>query len=638
VPISAALIEGIDSPVALATPASEITPPVSAQYTGTVTWSPAQASFGYSTIYTATITLTAELGYTFRGGFGNTAQIAGFRVNTIAPTWVSNNGATLVFQVQFLPTGPAPTYSIISSPSSISFSAVEPPYTQPTAQTVTITNNGTASITLTQPTATYYDIGVLSTTFLPINGSTATFTVRPKAGLGLGTYLEPITINGSNSTSATIVASFSVTLLNYTIIASPLNSFGSLKDYGISGDPYIPPSLQTVTITNTGTGSITLSQPTSTNYDIGPLSTTSLPINGSTATFTVRPKAGLAAGVYNETITINGNSGASAASATVSAIFSVIATYNAIIANGGGGGRYAEDEIVTITAIPPAGQQFKQWEVIYPATVTFVQGTNVNSPVAKFSMPAVDNIIINATYEPIPILYAVTVVSDGTGESGGGDYMAGETVQKDAGEPPTGMQFKNWTSTPSVTFNNANSVATSFIMPENAVTVTANFEIIPPTKYTVTVNSSGVTPTGSGAYAAGDIVTIHAGTHPELEFENWTSTNPNVMFDDANSANTTFVMPASAVTVTANFGPPTGIDDHFAPDLKIYPNPFAGAVRIAGAEGCTLRIMNIAGAVVHTQKITGSDETLQLEHLLPGVYFFRIEKGIQVKTIKTIKN
>ena len=42
--------------------------------------------------------------------------------------------------------------------------------------------------------------------------------------------------------------------------------------------------------------------------------------------------------------------------------------------------------------------------------------------------------------------------------------------------PPAGQQFKNWTG--SVSFANANSASTSFTMPANAVTVTANFEDI----------------------------------------------------------------------------------------------------------------------------------------------------------------
>jgi hypothetical protein len=43
------------------------------------------------------------------------------------------------------------------------------------------------------------------------------------------------------------------------------------------------------------------------------------------------------------------------------------------------------------------------------------------------------------------------------------------------------------------------------------------------------------------------------------------------------------------------------------------------------------------GVVVHTQKITNSVETLHLQHLSSGVYFLRLEKDGQIKTMKVVK-
>ncbi|GBU23950.1 hypothetical protein R83H12_00570 [Fibrobacteria bacterium R8-3-H12] len=89
------------------------------------------------------------------------------------------------------------------------FGYLATPYTQPTAQTVTITNDGTATVTLVQPSSTNFIIGSLSTTSLAV-GAKATFTVRPKAGLTVGTYSETIIINGSNGIIATVSANFNV--------------------------------------------------------------------------------------------------------------------------------------------------------------------------------------------------------------------------------------------------------------------------------------------------------------------------------------------------------------------------------------------------------------------------------------------
>ena len=75
----------------------------------------------------------------------------------------------------------------------------------------------------------------------------------------------------------------------------------------------------------------------------------------------------------------------------------------------------------------------------------------------------------------------------------------------------------------------------------------------------------------------------------------------------------------------------------FVPNMKIYPNPFADELRIVGAEGCTLRVIDSAGAAVHIQKINSSNEIIRLEHLSKGVYFFRVEKDGQTKTVKILK-
>ena len=88
----------------------------------------------------------------------------------------------------------------------------------------------------------------------------------------------------------------------------------------------------------------------------------------------------------------------------------------------------------------------------------------------------------------------------------------------------------------------------------------------------------------------------------------------------------------------------TGAEESIASNLNIYPNPFTGEVRITGAvvetgraPSLQVRIINAAGVVVHTQIITNPDETIRLEHLPAGVYFFVFEKEGQVKTVKMVK-
>ncbi len=93
--------------------------------------------------------------------------------------------------------------------------------------------------------------------------------------------------------------------------------------------------------------------------------------------------------------------------------------------------------------------------------------------------------------------------------------------------------------------------------------------------------------------------------------------------------------PTASCTVTVASA--TGTNDRNIPQILIYPNPFAGTLHLTGAEGCILRVVNITGKTVYTQRIVDSDQSIDLANLPAGMYFFRLEKGGQVQTIKAIK-
>jgi hypothetical protein len=85
-----------------------------------------------------------------------------------------------------------------------------------------------------------------------------------------------------------------------------------------------------------------------------------------------------------------------------------------------------------------------------------------------------------------------------------------------------------------------------------SVTLSTEEEEEAPARYTVTVVSAGRNPAGSGEYEEGVTVNIHPGTAPSGQrFVRWTS--HDVTFAYANTANTSFIMPANPVTVTAVF-------------------------------------------------------------------------------------
>ena len=71
-------------------------------------------------------------------------------------------------------------------------------------------------------------------------------------------------------------------------------------------------------------------------------------------------------------------------------------------------------------------------------------------------------------------LYTVTVNNSYAQTTGAGSYAEGATVAIDAGTRD-GYTFDGWTSSDGVTFANAGSAQTTFTMPDQAVTVTANW-------------------------------------------------------------------------------------------------------------------------------------------------------------------
>lgn len=89
---------------------------------------------------------------------------------------------------------------------------------------------------------------------------------------------------------------------------------------------------------------------------------------------------------------------------------------------------------------------------------------------------------------------------------------------------------------------------------EQTITGDTTFTAQYSTLYTVTVEGSHAgNNSGAGQYTAGDTVTIDAGSPDGLTFNGWTVTPESVKLTNADSATTTFTMPAGNVTVTANW-------------------------------------------------------------------------------------
>lgn len=126
-------------------------------------------------------------------------------------------------------------------------------------------------------------------------------------------------------------------------------------------------------------------------------------------------------------------------------------------------------QTVTLTAQPQAGFRLAGWTPD-PSNVV-IEGD-------KFTMPTREVTVTPRFQDVSALAFAVTVEGAYGGTTGAGIYVAGDTVRIDAGQRE-GYVFKGWTSADGVAFADAAQAATSFIMPDHAVTVTAQWEAVP---------------------------------------------------------------------------------------------------------------------------------------------------------------
>gem|GEM_PF-3901921 len=137
---------------------------------------------------------------------------------------------------------------------------------------------------------------------------------------------------------------------------------------------------------------------------------------------------------------------------------------------------YTPQNTFTVTFIDHDGSTLKTESVYYGAVAT----APVAPTRAGYTFVGWDKSFANVT-EYLTVTaqytqntYTATVSSLGTGASGSGDYAEGVTVSINAGNR-SGYTFNGWTASPNVTFANARNASTTFIMPAENVTVTANW-------------------------------------------------------------------------------------------------------------------------------------------------------------------
>jgi hypothetical protein len=138
-------------------------------------------------------------------------------------------------------------------------------------------------------------------------------------------------------------------------------------------------------------------------------------------------------------------------------------------------GPYPQGASVNIRATANEGYRFISWTA--PAGVF----GNSSEPETTFTMPA-QNAQVTANFELIPtyeLTMAVSPTGSGTAtdETNAGPYEGGSSISISAAANQ-GYHFVSWTA-PAGVFDNAEQAETTFTMPGEAVTITANFAVEP---------------------------------------------------------------------------------------------------------------------------------------------------------------
>ncbi|MCL2078162.1 MAG: InlB B-repeat-containing protein [Oscillospiraceae bacterium] len=234
---------------------------------------------------------------------------------------------------------------------------------------------------------------------------------------------------------------------------------------------------------------------------------------------------------------------------TVTAVFEDVPTYTVTMEHGTNqslsSAPFYEGDVISISADnPPQGMLFIEWT----ANVEGVVFNNKSSADTTFTMPA-SNVTITANFgQTEPDTFQVTV----SGGDGGGYYAGGATVTIEAGEPPTGKQFKEWAVVSGgATLADRNNATTTFIMPSNAVAITAVFDDIPQYNLIIT----GGTADGGSSFYENTTVTIRSTSSPPTgkQFKEWEVVSGGVTLANSQSETTTFTMPSHDVEIRATF-------------------------------------------------------------------------------------
>lgn len=199
------------------------------------------------------------------------------------------------------------------------------------------------------------------------------------------------------------------------------------------------------------------------------------------------------------------------------------------------------DAIVATADSAPAGQKFSHWEVTGVDGLTEEQLKNVP---LEFTMPR-GEVTLKAVFKTLHKIDVKFSTADKD------TAIEGETVKITAERRP-GYVFDRWeVNNGDVAVAKKNEEETTFVMPDKPVTAVAKYKKL----LGITVNSGKayVEDDVTDAALKGKPVVIKADKIEGKLFDHWKIVSGNVILDDQRASETKFIMPETAVEITAEY-------------------------------------------------------------------------------------
>ena len=430
---------------------------------------------------------------------------------------------------------PTPTANIsLDKTGTVDFGSMEAGYTAaPAAQTVTITNNGTANtgeltIALDGANKTDFTLSTNNIADVAASGGTGTFTVQPKTGLSAGIYNATVKVSGTGVTEQSFNVKFTVTAPLTAIAVPTANSvtYDGTEKTGVSaGTGYTLGG--TYKATDVGTTNYAATATLETGYKWN---------DGSTDVKTINWNIGRrtpTAADFNFTaptdLTYDGNN--KTASVALKSPFTKSGTITPTYMKGGSVVTETKDVGTYTVKIDVAGGD------------NFNAGSGLNDPAWTFSITRADQ---NA---PTGLGVAAPTTSSGNGKITGTttamEYStdSGFTSPTDCSATETEVASGTYYVRFKADSNHNAGAAATVTIPAYSAT---SYSI------TVTNDGNGAANADKISAVAGETITLTAAPNTGYVFDEWVEKNPTSLSIGADGK---FTMPGENVSVKATFKP-----------------------------------------------------------------------------------